>query len=608
MNELLKQKIDNLPQNSGVYVMRNISGQVIYVGKAKNLKNRVSQYFGSSKKGQKVENMVSNVYSLEYFITPTEYDALALESNLIKKYQPYYNILLKDGKAFAYIKLNKNQPFPKFEITRKLSKDKCKYFGPYFSGISASEILKIINLAFPLRTCSLKINSNKPKDRPCLNFSLGLCLAPCTNNITKTEYNKILAYAINFLNGDTAQAETILKQKMLTNSQNENFEQALLFRDRLKMIDRLKEKTIANMPKMLELDIFCICNDNINSAISVVVCRGGKIMGIKNYNIVLANQDKSETLSTFILQYYHNTLIPKEILVNVMPNFVDGLQQTLSQQRNSNVKITMAQKGYKTNLIKMCEQNAINHLNTSLTAEKQKFDATIGALQVLQQTLHLSKLPKRMECYDISNISGIDSVASMVVMTNGILTHNQYRRFKIKTVEGPDDFASMKEVLERRLNRLGDEKFGQAPDLIVIDGGKGQLSSAYEILQKYPNANIELISLAKRFEEVYTPNNPSPIMLDRNSKALKLLISLRDETHRFAITFHRKTHIKSSLSSFLDNLDNVGKTRKQYLIKQFKTMDKIKNATVDELSKTPTISLKLAQKIYRQIHNENNDL
>ena len=605
MNEILKQKIDNLPKNSGVYVMRNIDGQVIYVGKAKNLKNRVSQYFHNSKKLPKVANMVSNVYSLDYFVTLTEFDALALESNLVKKYQPYYNILLKDGKAFAYIKLNKNKPFPKFEITRRLLKDNAKYFGPYFSGISASEVLKIINLAFPLRTCNLKINTNKPKERACLNYSLGLCLAPCTNNISKTEYNNLIKQATDFLNGNTDNVEKILTQKMLINSQNENFEQALLFRDRLKMVERLKLKTVANMPKLLEMDTFCIYSDNINTAISVIVCRGGKILGIQNYTITFTNDDLNETLSSFIFSYYQNTIIPKQILVNTLPDFLGGLTQSLSQLSGKSVKIFTAMKGFKKALINMGEQNASNHILNSVTAEKQLYDNTLGALENLKNKLNLGKLPKRIECYDISNTSGVDSVASMVVMTNGKLDHKAYRRYKIKTVDGPNDFASLKEVLTRRLNRLEDEKFGSIPDLIVIDGGKGQLSTCYQVLQDFKKYDIEMISLAEKFEEVFKPNINTPIMLDRNSKELKLLIKLRDETHRFAITYHHNTHINSALTSLLDTLEGVGKIRKQNLIKKFKTTENIKNATVLELEQTPSISRNLAIQIYNQLHPQN---
>ena len=604
MNDILKQKLKNLPKSSGVYVMRNIDGQVIYVGKAKNLKNRVSQYFNKGKKLQKVENMVNNVYTLDYFVTLSEIDALALESNLIKKYQPYYNILLKDGKAFAYIKLNKNKSFPKFEITRKLTKDKSKYFGPYFSGISANEVLKIINLAFPLRNCNKKIDVNKPSSRPCLNYSLGLCMAPCTNNITKTQYESLVKQAIDFLNGNTDNVEKILTEKMYKNSQNENFEQALLFRDRLKMIERLKQKSVANMPKLLQMDVFCIYSDNINTAISVIVCRGGKILGVQNYNIIDPNTHLSETLSSFILSYYNNTLIPKEILVNQLPDFTEALSQTLSEKCGHVVNIHTAIKGYKHSLVKMGEDNALNHITNSLSAEKQAYDNTLGALEMLKTKLNLKTLPLRIECFDISNISGVDSVASMTVMTNGKLDKKSYRRFKIKTVEGPNDYASMKEVLSRRLERLGDESFGAKPDLILIDGGKGQLSSVMEVL-KSKNSEIQVISLAEKFEEVFLPNQSKPVMLERNSKALKLLINLRDEAHRFAITFHRKTHVKNSLSSLLDNLTGVGKVRKDNLLKKFKTVSKIKQATVLELSQTPSISLNLANQIYSQLHKNN---
>lgn len=601
MNETLKQKLNNLPLLSGVYVMKDINGQVIYVGKAKILKNRVKQYFQRTKKDTKVEAMVFNIFDLEYFVTPSEIDALALESNLIKKYKPHYNILLKDDKNFAYIKVNTKQAFPKFEITRKFKKDSCKYFGPFISHISATEILKTIHLAFPLRTSNIKIFNSK-SDREIKAYSLTNVFS--NEKITKEQYNKIVKQTIDFLSGKDEEIENILKEKMEKNAESENFEQALILRERLKMIERMKQKSIITIPRDLNIDVFAICHDGLSCAVSVLVCRGGRILGIQNFSLLSLSEEKGEMLSQFIMQYYEKNMLPNEILVEENFSFLSELEKLLSLKKEKIVNIVVPQKAIKKKLVDMAQQNAKVHLQNSLSKEKQKENLTYGAIFRLKEKLNLKSLPKIIECYDISNLGGEDSVASMVVFADGMPSKKNYRKFKIKTVEGPNDFLSLQEAIKRRLKRLEekDEAFLPKPDLMIIDGGKGQLSSAYEILKQF-DFEIEMISLAKKFEEVYTPNSNIPIMLQRDSQELKLIQRIRDESHRFAITFHRSLRGKKSFSSVLDKISGIGEKRKKQLLSHFESVEKIKNASVEELSKIANIGKKMAIKI-KQILNE----
>ena len=601
MTDILKQKLETLPTDSGVYVMRNVDGEVIYVGKAKNLKNRVSSYFRKdSARAQKVKSMVEKIYDLDYFITLSEQDALALESNLIKKYQPFFNILLKDGKAFPYIKISLNEDFPKLEIVRRLKKDKAKYFGPYFGGISASEILKTINSAFPVRTCNLKIVEGKKAKRECLNYSLGLCSAPCTGRITKAEYSKILDKITDFLNGNDHEIEKILKEKMEKEAERENFEKALELRDRLKMIAKLKERVIANMPKDVTLDAFAFDSNGLSGAISTIIVRGGKILGVQNLSVIDASIDEGEALSSFIVQYYKHQKVPKVILTSAQISNSTALEEFLGEEHK--VDVVLPQKGYKKSIIDMAKKNAREHLEKFITKDKQKYNRTYGALEQLQKELNLSRLPKRIECYDISNTSGVLSVASMVVFENGEPKRSHYRKFKIKTVDGPNDFASLKEVLSRRLAELDkgeNESFKNRPDLIVIDGGKGQLSSTYEVIKPY---SIDTISLAKQFEEVYFPNNSIPKMLKRGSAELKILQNIRDEAHRFAITFHKSLRNKNTFKSPLDDIYGLGEIKKAALLKTFKTSEGVAAASIEELNLVRGIDLALATRIYNHFH------
>ena len=601
MNNRIKDKLKLLTAKPGVYIMKDNDGIVIYVGKAKNLKNRVSQYFRNSPKPRKVQAMVDSVDDFEYFITISEMDALALESNLIKKYQPFYNILLKDGKQFPYLKLNLKDPYPKLEIVRKVKNDGARYFGPYFAGIDVREIVKTINAAFKLRTCNNKISSTSIAKRECLNYSLGLCSAPCTKQISPTEYRKEIDKVIHFLNGNDEEIESILNQKMISASENQNFEQALLLRDRLKMIAKLKQRIVANLPKNVDKDVFAYHTDGLSGVITSMVVRGGKILGVMNYPCLDAELEESQTLFNFLIQYYQNVIIPHDIILSHelcdKELFIDYFDKKVNLISNPH--------GLNKTLLDMAKDNAIDYLEKHIEKEKLKYNNTFGALKQLKDKLGLKSIPLRMECYDISNISGTNKVCSMVVFKNGEPSKKDYRKFKIKTVKGSNDFASLAEALSRRLTRLrnGDgESFKERPDLLIIDGGKGQLSSTYEVLAQEGFADIDIVSLAKRIEEVFKPDSSSPILLKPASAELRMLQRIRDEAHRFAITFHRQIRGKKQTESELDQISGIGPKKRDELLRIFGTSEKIAEASIEELESVKSINTALAITIYKHFH------
>ncbi len=601
MNDDIEKKLKELPNKSGVYIMHGEGGVVIYVGKAKNLKNRVSSYFNKTEKTLKVLKMVENIKWFEYIITPTELDAFTLENNLIKKYQPFYNILLKDSKTFPYIKVDLKSQYPRFITTRKVLKDDYKYFGPFLAGVSANSIVDFLNKHFKLRSCKNALK--KPLKRECLNFQLGLCLAPCTQKVSSAKYHNAVEKAVNFLKGDDAEVVSELENKMKMLAENEMFEEAIKVRQTYNMVKKLSNQSIANLPKNIDRDVVCYVTNNLTSAVSVVTVRGGRILGVKSFSIPDPNIDASEILERFLSEYYQNAIIPKEIVLN----YNLKKPQLLCDYFEQNIKFITNPKGINFRLLKMAEENATEHITKNISKEKQKYDNTIGALKVLQEKLKLKNFPRRMECYDISNISGTNKVSSMVVFENGEPKRSDYRKFKIKTVEGIDDFASLRETITRRLTRLKNQdgnSFKEKPDLLIIDGGKGQLSSCVEILEKFNFPDIEMVSLAKKLEEVFVPHISESIRLDHSTAPLKLLQRIRDEAHRFAITFHRQLRGKSMLKSELDEIDGVGVKKKSELLKSFGDIEKIKSASIEELNCVKGIDLKLAHKIYKTFHKD----
>lgn len=572
--------------------MHSSSGAVIYVGKAKNLKNRVSQYFNNSPKQDKVVAMVEHVDDFEYYVTLNERDAFALENNMIKKYKPFYNILLKDDKAYPYIRVTTKDDYPRMEVVRRIKNDGNRYFGPYISGISPYALIKIVNMAYPLRMCKQTIK--KTAQRPCLYYSMGLCSAPCAQKISKQDYKKIVENAMDFLRGNDKDVEEILTKKMEIASEVENFERAIEIRDMLKMVKNLKQRVVTDLPKDLKLDAISYQNNGVIGSICVLTIRHGKILGVVNQSVIDASIEEKDTMQEFLMQYYKVHEKPKEVLTNIR---VDSILE-----EEIGVKITCPQKGVKYSLIKTANLNAQEYLSKIEYKENIEYDKTVGALSKLKEKLNLTKIPNRIECYDISHISGTNQVASMVVFIAGRPAKNMYRKFKMRNQNGPNDFECLMQTLERRISELDGEdvSFTQKPDLLVIDGGKGQLSSTYEVL-KHSKLNCDIVSLAKQFEEVYTPYSNIPVMLKRGSSELRILQNIRDEAHRFAITFHRQLRSKNEIKSPLDDIKGLGKVKKQALLKQFETFDAIKKASVEELNMVKGIDKNLAITIYNYL-------
>ncbi len=595
---LIKEKVNSLPNLPGVYKMYDIYGNVIYIGKAKNLKNRVSSYFVNTAKLAKVQQMVDKVYDFEYIITPSELEALNLESNLIHTHQPFYNILLKDGKAFAYIKIDYKNTYPKIAITRKLLNDKALYFGPYINKISASALYKIINNTFKLRDCN--INMNKKCSRACLNYHIGNCLAPCIRNCSPSDYRLEVDKVVDFLKGDTNYAKDILVSKMKAYVEMEMFEKAIELRDNLKALDYIDAQNVAGLNKNTDIDIFGIADNGFTSAVTVLCIRGNKMVGVSNYSVVDASLDLDDTMLNFVTQYYMvNKIIPKNIVV---ANAGQLLSSWLDANANRKVNIYSGGRGIYLRLLQMANANASEYLDKSIEKNKQHELKTLGALASLEKLLGLSRLPKRIEGYDISNLSGTNTVASMVVFVNGQPSKKMYRKFKIADV-GKNDFRNMRDILDRRLAELKkgkDISFAQKPDLILIDGGIIQLNFAKESLDRH-GIECDIISLAKRQEEIFKSDG-SKIILGEDNYALKLLQNVRDESHRFAITFQKSLREKNALKSELEKIPLVGKTKINALFDHFKSIDNIQKATVDQLQRVNGIGRLIANEIYNYFH------
>ena len=595
--DIIKDKIKRLPHDPGVYIMKDLDENVIYVGKAKDLKKRVSQYFLRKQEHIKVRNMVSKVADFDFFIVNDEIEALALENNLIKKHKPYYNILLKDSKTYAYIKINLKEDYPHFEISRKLNKQ-FKYFGPFMAGVTAKDIISIIDYAFPLRKCKLPLAENKKSIKPCLFYEMHLCSGPCAKLISKQDYLEIVNEAIRFLKGDTKQVEEILRSKMVLASKNENFETALILRDRLKMLDKLKSRVITSLGSLVDYDVFNLVTSGEFSAMCVLNIRGGKLQGVRTFDI-LNYLDESEAYTQFIMQYYntHPLIVDEIILPNIDTSEIELYLLDKAQKKVAVTKPVIDSVKYQ--LLNIAEKNARMHIEKNLDKTIKTINASIGAVKQLKNDLSLSREPKRIECYDISHTYGTYTVASMSVLLNGEKAPSMYRKFKIETVDFIDDFASMREVLSRRMEKLNsdDISFSSLPDLIVIDGGKGQLSIATEVMDKYHYPN-DLISLAQREEEVFKPHESRPYILKKGSYSLRLIQLVRDEAHRFAITFNRQLRAKGMFRGGLESIDGVGPAIRRALLSKFRTIENIKNAPLSEIESVKGISKRTAKNIF----------
>lgn len=600
MNEI-QEKLKLLPDKPGVYIMLDKDKNVIYVGKARILKNRVRQYFHSTLKTEKVAAMVANISDFYYIITKSEIDALSLENNLIKKYKPKYNILLKDDKTYPYIKVAVSERYPNFTISRKLKKGS-KYFGPYMGGVRVKDVLEIVNTAFGVRICTVSI-TDKPK-KPCLNYHIHRCPAPCAHLISEAEYNERVKAAMRFLDGDDSGVEQLLKEKMIQFAENEEFELALDCRTKLEMLSKIALKRITSLNRDINADVIAYVSNNLYAAINILITRRGIMQGASTFAVENASTD-SEALTSFISQYYSTHEIPDEIIVQEFceaPLLEDFFRETYSKS----VNVLIPKQGIRKQLLDMAANNASEFLDKAIDKIRHKEDMTVNACRRLQEILSLSRYPRRMECYDISNISGVDKVGSMVVFIDGEADRSQYRRFRIKTVEGANDFASLQEVLTRRLSKIGtqEEDNFPKPDLVIIDGGKGQLSAVKKIFDEMGIQDIDLISLAKREEEIFTLSNKESIILDKRDYCLQMLQRIRDEAHRFAITFFRNIHSKQSLTSVLAKIPGVGKIKRRALMEKFGTIDRIMRADAKELAAVEGIGDTLAGVIKKYFEDE----
>ncbi len=589
--------LELLPDRPGVYLMKNESQKIIYVGKAKSLRSRVRSYFSGTPTDPKTQELVSRIKDLEYIITKTEGQALELEANLIKKHKPRYNISLKDDKRYPFIKVTLNEKFPRIFVTRRLLKDRAKYFGPYTDAKSVRHTLKMMEWIFPLRTCKRDLE-NKEYKRACINYQLGKCTAPCIGKISETEYNDIVKNAIRFLKGRNQEIISELKIQMEKFAASLEFEKAAKVRDKLRNLQHINRHHNIFFTDQKDRDVISIYQEDKRVAVSVLKILAGKLLNKEIYELEnTENSILAELMEAFVKQYYSQKLhnLPYSILLQIEPSDFHSLQNWLQK------KLIVPKRGEKKILLTIARENAYNYLEEQKLKHLRKSNRTIFPIKELKDKLHLKSLPRKMICLDISTIQGSDTVASAVYFENGKPKKSLYRHFIIKSLQKQNDFAAMQETLERYLKRIDEQT---KPDLIVIDGGKGQLNSANFTLQKFPKWEIEIISLAKRMEEIFLPKKNESILLPRNSSALRLLIKIRDEAHRFAITFHRKKRNFRTLQSDLDKVKGIGDKTKFLLLKEFGSIEKIKKLPIEELTKIKGIGKQTAINILDKLNEK----
>ncbi|MBR5288636.1 MAG: excinuclease ABC subunit UvrC [Clostridia bacterium] len=630
MNDLLQLKIAKLPTCPGCYLMK-CAGEIIYVGKAVNLKNRVSQYFHASRDHSiKVRAMVERIDDFDIVLCDTNLEALILECNLIKLHKPQYNILLKDDKHYPYLRIDVTQDYPRVELVRRVQKDKAKYFGPYMGATGVREVLDVLRGLFPLRTCTqtLKPGMNK---RPCLHHQLGECLAPCAGKVTPQEYAKVVAEVIDFLGGKSSGVLARLQEQMMAAAKEMRFEQAAQIRDRMRNVENLMQRQKAINVRGGDQDILACVADEIDAMVEVVYVRGGHMIGAESYALEGAgDQAKAQILAQFILQFYDDgRQPPSELLCIELPEQAEDLSQILTQRRGTKVAVREPQRGTKHKLVELALKNAADALAKRNAHISRQQERTTGACEALARAIGMQTVPRRIEGYDISNTQGQQSVASMVVAIDGKAAPKEYRHFKIKTVEGANDFASHYEVMLRRMTRAKQERealmaqgkllpdgtpapgepeltgFAALPDLILIDGGPQQLRFAREAMHE-AGFDIPMFGLAERLEEIFLPDREESILLDRKSPALHLIVRIRDEAHRFGITHHRKLRQKAGMKSSLEDIPGIGKTRRRVLLTHFKSVKAIAEASMEALCAVDGIGPAQAKIIYDYYHAANN--
>ena len=601
--------------------MHDAEDTIIYVGKAISLKNRVRQYFQSSRNlGIKKEQMVEQIARFEYIVTDSELEALVLECNLIKEHRPKYNTMLKDDKTYPFIKITLQEEYPRIQIVRQMKKDKAKYYGPYTSGLAVKDVVELVTKLYHLRTCNRNLPKDIKKERPCLYYQIHQCEAPCQGYISKEEYHKKVEQLISFLNGSHKEILKELEQKMLSASEELRFEDAAQYRDLIESVKKIAERQKITDQHGEDKDVIAVAQENDDVVAQVFFIRGGKMIGRDHFFLHTAGEGKTAVLSSFIKQFYAGTaMIPKEIMIESEIEDREIIETWLSNRRGTKVQIRVPKKGTKEKLVELAKNNAKLVLEKDKERLKREEGRTIGAVKEISKLLNLSST-QRMEAYDISNISGFQSVGSMVVYENGKPKRSDYRKFRIKTVEGPNDYASMEEVLTRRFEHGMEEKqqqkeknqeeqygsFTRFPDLILMDGGKGQVHSALSVLEKL-KLEIPVCGMVKddkhRTRGLYYKNQEIPI--EKDSEAFRLITRIQDEAHRFAIEYHRSLRSKNQIHSVLDEIAGIGPARRKALMKHFMGVEKIKEATVEELAEVSSMNEKSAQAVYDFFHKTN---
>ncbi|MCG0277452.1 MAG: excinuclease ABC subunit UvrC [Thermanaeromonas sp.] len=595
---LLEEKLAHLPDHPGVYLMRDARGQVIYVGKAASLRNRVRSYF-HGQHPPRIQALVRQVADVEYILTDNEVEALALECNLIKEYRPRYNINLKDDKSYPYLRLTLQEEFPHLEVTRRVVQDGSRYFGPYTRVGALKETLKLLGSLFPVRTC--RDTPLKPKSRPCLNAHLGRCLAPCTGKVSAAEYRQAVQEMVLFLEGKQGDLIRRLRAEMEEAAEKLEFERAARLRDRIRAIEEVLAHQKVISPGRENRDCIALAREQNEAVGMIFFIREGKLIGREHFFLEgQAGLDDKEVMAALVKQFYSRGMeVPPEVLLSEEAEDQETIAAWLSGLRGSKVTVKVPRRGEKAKLINMVRENALSVLREHLLAREREEAGFQEALEELKEVLALPALPQRMEAFDISNLQGTEMVGSMVVFIGGRPDPSSYRRFRIKDVQGPNDFASLKEVLFRRFKRLaqGDPKFSARPDLVLIDGGRGQLSAAREVMRELGVEDIPTFSLAKGEELIFREGDARPLALPKDSAALRLLQRLRDEAHRFAITYHRQRRSKGALASVLDDIPGVGPKRKRALLRHFGSVENIRRASLEDLLQVEGMNKAVAARI-----------
>lgn len=604
----IEEELKKLPAKPGVYLMHDARDTIIYVGKAVSLKNRVRQYFQASRsKGVKIEQMVTQIAWFEYIVADSELEALVLECNLIKEHRPKYNTMLKDDKAYPFIQVTVNEDYPRVLFARRMKKDKSRYFGPYTSAGAVKDSIELIRKLYRLRSCSRRLPQDEGKERPCLYYHIKQCDAPCQGYISREEYRKKITGALEFLNGNFKDVLKDLEQKMLQASEEMRFEDAMEYRDLMQSVRQIGERQKITGSDGEDKDIIALAIDGEDAVAQVFFIREGKLIGRDHFYLRIARGDtRGQIIDSFIKQFYAGTpYLPKELMVQEELEDQEVLEEWLSKRKGLKVHIRVPKKGTKEKLVEMAQKNAEIILRQDRERLKREEGRTIGAMKEIERWLGLSDLV-RIEAFDISNISGFQSVGSMIVYEKGKPKKNDYRKFRIKSVQGPNDYASMEEVLTRRFLRGMEESSGfeRLPDLLMMDGGRGQVNIALQVLDRL-GLSIPVCGMVKddhhRTRGLYFNNEEIPI--DRSSEGFKLITRIQDEAHRFAIEYHRLLRSKGQVRSILDDIPGIGPARRKDLMRSFQTMEEIAGASVEQLAALPTMNDKVAQQVYDFFHN-----